>query len=145
MATAQPISRARRTIARLPGMDRGEIIRRAVARADHRRATQAAYQVVQQALADGRLQQGPCAIATAQCRGKIQAHHEDHSRPLEVVWLCHFHHSRLTYRYALQKRHHEREAAEALWDVAPFDEVSTRRAVLRGMLAAARRSREDPR
>ena len=37
----------------------------------------------------GKLLKRPCAI----CRDKkVEAHHADYSRPLEVEWLCHFHH-----------------------------------------------------
>lgn len=37
------------------------------------------------ALRDGRLQRGPCEKCGA---AKVEAHHEDYSKPLEVRWLC---------------------------------------------------------
>ena len=46
------------------------------------------------ALRAGKLHKEPCAIC-----GKIksQAHHDDYSKPLDVVWLCGRHHMELHY------------------------------------------------
>lgn len=42
---------------------------------------------------DGKLQQGPCEFeSTGECRGRIEMHHDDYSKPLEVRWLCAGHH-----------------------------------------------------
>ena len=38
------------------------------------------------ALRDGKLVRGPCAVCGTTVR--VQAHHADYSRPLEVTWLC---------------------------------------------------------
>lgn len=49
----------------------------------------AAY-AVGNALRDGRLKKGPCEkCGTIE---KIQGHHDDYSKPLEVRWLCFQHH-----------------------------------------------------
>lgn len=40
------------------------------------------------ALRDGRVNPLPCFV----CGEKAQAHHPDYSAPLDVVWLCRFHH-----------------------------------------------------
>lgn len=40
------------------------------------------------AIRDGKLIRQPCII----CGGKAEAHHPDYSKPLEVIWLCNFHH-----------------------------------------------------
>jgi hypothetical protein len=40
----------------------------------------------------GRVAKGPCEIGEG-CRGVIQAHHDDYSKPLEVRWLCKLHHA----------------------------------------------------
>ena len=47
---------------------------------------------VQHALVAGHLERKPCEIGTG-CRGAIQAHHDDYSRPLDVRWLCKLHHA----------------------------------------------------
>jgi len=47
-----------------------------------------AHNVVSNALRDGRLHRHPCCI----CGNKAQAHHEDYSKPLEVIWFCPKHH-----------------------------------------------------
>ena len=46
--------------------------------------------LLRNAVRDGRLVQQTCAVCgTAE---NIEAHHEDYSKPLEVVWLCRKHH-----------------------------------------------------
>jgi hypothetical protein len=40
----------------------------------------------------GRLTRGACAICGDQ---KTHGHHEDYSKPLDVIWLCALHHRRL--------------------------------------------------
>lgn len=46
----------------------------------------AARYAVSNAIRDGRLVRGPCAFCGTTVR--VQAHHEDYSRPLDVVWAC---------------------------------------------------------
>jgi hypothetical protein len=48
---------------------------------------------VRYALKTGKLVKGPCEHANADCDGKIHAHHDDYDKPLDVRWLCRFHHS----------------------------------------------------
>lgn len=47
---------------------------------------------------DGKIIPKPCEV----CGGhdRIQAHHPDYSKPLEIVWLCQPHHMELHRRYA---------------------------------------------
>ena len=55
----------------------------------------AARHAVNNAVARGLLTRGTCAMTDETCRGRIEAHHSDYSRPLDVVWLCSWHHRRL--------------------------------------------------
>lgn len=48
----------------------------------------AAHCAVSNAIRDGKLEKKACEM----CGGPAHAHHEDYSKPLEVVWLCHKHH-----------------------------------------------------
>lgn len=48
-----------------------------------------ARQAVSNALRDGRLMRRPCEKCGSP---KSQAHHPDHSKPLDVQWLCLVHH-----------------------------------------------------
>ena len=47
-----------------------------------------AHGLVNRALRSGKLHRHPCCI----CGAKAQAHHEDYSKPLEVIWFCPKHH-----------------------------------------------------
>ncbi len=49
--------------------------------------------LVQAAVARGRLHQGPCEGCGS--RARIDAHHDDYSKPLDVRWLCRSCHLRL--------------------------------------------------
>jgi hypothetical protein len=48
-----------------------------------------AHNAVSRALRAGHLIRTPCVICGAI---DVQAHHEDYSKPLEVIWLCFKHH-----------------------------------------------------
>lgn len=56
--------------------------RRAKARHPEKKAARTAVGV---ALRDGRMVRQPCEVCGAE---KVQAHHEDYSKPLDVRWLC---------------------------------------------------------
>jgi ribosomal protein S27AE len=45
----------------------------------------AAYIIVGNAVRDKRLIKGPCVHCGSL---KVQAHHEDYAKPLEVTWMC---------------------------------------------------------
>jgi len=42
----------------------------------------------------GKLTKGPCTVCGT-TQGQIEGHHEDYGKPLDVLWLCAKHHSRL--------------------------------------------------
>lgn len=54
-----------------------------------------ARRAVQSAIAAGRLTPGVCYALSPECRGSIEAHHPDYSKPVEVVWSCKAHHRAL--------------------------------------------------
>jgi hypothetical protein len=51
-----------------------------------------ARNAVASAIRKGTLVRGACYRAGKGCEGKVEAHHDDYSRPLEVVWTCRKHH-----------------------------------------------------
>jgi hypothetical protein len=53
-----------------------------------------ARQIVHYAVKSGALVPKPCEVCGNE---KVQAHHEDYSKPLEVVWLCKKHHDAVTW------------------------------------------------
>lgn len=44
---------------------------------------------VSNAVRDGKLERTPCMVCGAE---KVEGHHPDYDRPLDVVWLCNKHH-----------------------------------------------------
>jgi hypothetical protein len=58
---------------------------------------------VNNAIRDGKIQRGQCEQHGSGCRGGVEAHHDDYSRPLDVRWLCKGHH----------EDHHHEETARA--------------------------------
>jgi len=52
----------------------------------------AAHIAVQRALGQGKLSKQPCEVCG---EPKVDAHHDDYSKPLKVRWLCRTHHTRL--------------------------------------------------
>lgn len=51
-----------------------------------------AHNRVSKALRTGKLQKKPCDVCGAT---KVEAHHEDYTKPLEVIWLCRKHHAEI--------------------------------------------------
>jgi len=47
------------------------------------------------AIKTGRLVPGPCEMAGLECHGKIEAHHDDYRKPLDVRWFCRRHHLKI--------------------------------------------------
>lgn len=54
-----------------------------------------AHQIVQNALRNKSLVKLPCIICG---EIKVQAHHEDYTKPLEIIWFCHKHHVEHHYK-----------------------------------------------
>jgi hypothetical protein len=53
-----------------------------------------AQNAVNNAIARGKLKREPCKI----CGAKAHAHHEDYSKPLDVIWVCPEHHAEMHKR-----------------------------------------------
>lgn len=51
-----------------------------------------AHNMVSNAIRDGELKKEPCMICNS---SDVQAHHPDYTKPLDVVWLCPLHHSKI--------------------------------------------------
>lgn len=49
--------------------------------------------LLQQAVRNGSLTRGDCESAGVECRGRVEGHHQDYSKPLDVQWLCAYHHA----------------------------------------------------
>ena len=47
---------------------------------------------VNDAIKLGKFRRGPCERLGPDCSGRIQGHHDDYTKPLEVRWLCRKHH-----------------------------------------------------
>ena len=78
--------------------------RRARERYPERRRARTA---VRHALSAGWLVVGPCYAEGPDCRGAIDAHHDDYAEPLAVTWACHAHHT------ILDRQRREREGKVA--------------------------------
>lgn len=68
----------------------------------------AAHIVVGNAVRDGKLSKKPCQACGAE---KVVAHHEDYSRPLDVIWLCSQCHANHHLHKRLIEQFHERRAS----------------------------------
>ena len=63
---------------------------------EEKRKRNSARQTVNFQIRTGKLKRGECGQKNLECKGDIEAHHPDYEKPLEVVWLCTFHHGRVT-------------------------------------------------
>ena len=61
-----------------------------------------AHHTLRQAIRRGEIKRGRCVVCGS---FRVDGHHPDYDKPLDVVWLCRKHHQRL---HALERR----EAAE---------------------------------
>lgn len=52
---------------------------------------QRARHALHQAILRGEVVPGPCYVGEG-CSGQIEGHHDDYSRPLDVIWACRRHH-----------------------------------------------------
>lgn len=51
---------------------------------------------------NGKMIKGLCNIGI-DCKGRLEAHHEDYTKPLEVIWLCTKHHREADKKLGLRK------------------------------------------
>ena len=59
----------------------------------HRQA-RLAHHALRAAIKRGEIKRGSCAVAGCGSL-RVDGHHPDHSKPLEVIWLCRRHHRQL--------------------------------------------------
>lgn len=50
----------------------------------------------------GKIKKGPCSICGT--NELVEGHHEDYSKPLDVIWLCQKHHKELHVRKRIKER-----------------------------------------
>ena len=62
----------------------------------------AAHLAVNSAIRDGKLIKQPCEVCAA--IEDVQAHHDDYSKPLDVRWLCVYHHAQHHKQERMVKR-----------------------------------------
>lgn len=54
---------------------------------------------VKDAIRHGKMERGTaCEMEGRECSGPLEAHHDDHSKPLVVRWLCRWHHRKVDGR-----------------------------------------------
>lgn len=88
-AVIQRTTRYKQTVAGKEVVTRGTY--RMVAKYPEKRRARA---MVQRAVREGRMLK-PTDCSRCNSGGLIEGHHEDYSKPLEVMWLCHLCHRRL--------------------------------------------------
>jgi hypothetical protein len=59
---------------------------------DRNREKKRAHDAVAYALRTGKLVKGPCEQLGSDCGGRVEAHHDDYTKPLSIRWLCKRHH-----------------------------------------------------
>lgn len=65
--------------------------------AERNKQKRAAHVALNNAVRDRRIDKGTCEICGTSER--VQAHHEDYAKPLEVRWLCITHHGHTRRKY----------------------------------------------
>ena len=54
-----------------------------------------ARQLLNKAIKDGRAKKGyACENASPDCKGRLEAHHDNYAKPLDVNWFCKHHHDK---------------------------------------------------
>jgi len=65
---------------------------RAYAKNPHLRFKHIARGILNKAIHWGKITKQPCEVCG---KKRVQAHHKDYSKPLEVIWLCRKHHRQI--------------------------------------------------
>lgn len=52
-----------------------------------------ARQVINYLIRNGKLKKGRCEFYGCECCGRIEAHHDDYTKPLNIRWVCVKHHN----------------------------------------------------
>ena len=55
-----------------------------------------AISALNEAVRSGKVKRGECVFSGIHSKS-IDGHHQDYSKPLEVIWMCHLHHKQFHY------------------------------------------------
>lgn len=85
----KPITRKYREIYNQSEKGKKLAVVRAIRYQKENKEIRLAHMKVKYAIDHGNLHKQPCEVCGC---GKVEAHHDDYSKPLEVTWLCRTHH-----------------------------------------------------
>lgn len=68
---------------------------------EENKSKRAAHYLLSNAIRDGKIKRGVCQICSCE---KVEGHHYDYTRPLNVIWLCNEHHVKIHWWLRWNKR-----------------------------------------
>ena len=86
------IEKERRRKRRLRNKESGKTAKWARVTAAKRKKEIYVMSTANRALRFGKIERKPCSREDNNCSGRMEMHHEDYDKPLDVIWFCQFHH-----------------------------------------------------